>query len=255
MIFRFRIKISCFESHNLKDATKLLRYPMVSLSGPGNPPRSRCVIFDLDGTLVRSTVDFTRLKLETIRLLKELGLPTMDLSEKMKTYEIMARVRKHVENRGTYLSYDEIARRVTQVWDSVELENVNKTTIIPGALPVLKTLRNRWFSIGIVTRGCHMYAVRALETTSLLAFVDLILGRDDTANPKPDPEPLLYAMSIFNAKPSEVVMVGDSAEDSECAKLAGVRFIGVPGGTFSLDPAKRGGTYLVDLCDLPALLK
>jgi phosphoglycolate phosphatase len=228
---------------------------MVSLSGPSNPPRSRCIVFDLDGTLVRSTVDFTRLKLETIRVLKELGLPTMDLSEKMKSYEIMARVQELVKNCRTSLSYEEIARRVTQVWDSVELENVNKTTMMPEAVLVLETLRERGFSIGIVTRGCHAYAVRALETTGLLPFVNLILGRDDTANPKPDPEPLLHAMSIFHAEPSEMVMVGDSSEDSKCAKSAGVRFIGVVGGTLNLDPARYVGACLVDLRDLPGLLE
>jgi len=228
---------------------------MGSLSSRPGSSRSRCVVFDLDGTLVRSTVDFIKLKLETIRLLNELGLLTTGLSEKMKTYEIMARVRKYVENHGASLSYDDILRRVTHIWDSVELENVNKTTVMPCAVQVLERLRNRQFSIGIITRGCHVYAVRALETTALLPYVDIILGRDDTTNPKPDPEPLLCMMTIFGAKPSEVVMVGDSVEDSECARLAGVRFIGVQGGTFSLEATKHLRTYLVDLCDVPNLLE
>src|SRR4030042_395342 len=192
-------------------------------SRPKNPPRTRCIIFGLDGTLVHSAVDFVRLKSETIRFLEELGLPIAGLSEKMKTYQIMSKVQEQTKTGGSHLPYEEISRRVTQVWDSCELERVAETTIADKAREVLETLSGRGFSIGIVTRGCHAYAVRALETTGLLPFVDLILGSDDTANPKPDPEPLLYAMSILHAKRSEVVMVGDSAEDSECARRAGVR--------------------------------
>jgi HAD superfamily hydrolase (TIGR01549 family) len=221
----------------------------------GNSPQTRCIIFDLDGTLVRSAVNFVRLKSETIRVLKELGLPTTSLSEKMKTYQIMAKVQEHVKTGETHLPYEEIARRVTQVWDSCELERVTETTIMTGALEVLETLSGRGFSIGIVTRGCHAYAVRALETTGLIPFVDLILGRDDTANPKPDPEPLLYAMSVLRAKRSEVVMVGDSAEDSECARLAGVRFIGVKGGALSIDRRKPTEAGLVELQNLASLLE
>ncbi len=224
-------------------------------SEPGNPPRTRCIIFDLDGTLVRSAVDFVRLKSETIRLLEEMGLPTAGLSEKMKTYQIMSKVQEQIKTGGNNLPYEEISRRVTQVWDSCELERVAETTIAAGAREVLETLSGRGFSIGIVTRGCHAYAVRALETTGLLQFVGLILGRDDTANPKPDPEPLLYAMSIFHAKRTEVVMVGDSAEDSECARLAGVRFIGVKGGALSIDSGKPTQADLVDLWNVVSLFE
>ncbi len=212
------------------------------------------MIFDLDGTLVRSTIDFTKLKLETIRILSEIGLQTTGLSEKMKTYEIMAWVQKQVKNSGT-LSYEEVVRRVTDVWNSLELENVGRTVGVPGASSVLRQLRNRGFLTGVVTRGCHAYAVRALEIAGLLPYVNLIFGRDDTTNPKPDPEPLLRVISMFRAKPSEVVMVGDSIEDLECAKSAGVRFIGVPGGVFSRNKTSDMDICLVDLRELPRILE
>ena len=226
----------------------------VSSSKSENRPETRCIIFDLDGTLVHSAVDFIKLKSETIRLLEELGFPTADLSEKMKTYQIMSKVQEKT-GTGSHLPYEEISRRVTQVWDSCELERVAETTIAAGAREVLEILSERGFSIGIVTRGCHAYAVRALEITGLMPFVDLILGRDDTANPKPDPEPLLYTMSILHAKRSEVVMVGDSAEDSECARLAGVRFVGVMGETLSIDGRKPAQTGLVNLRNIVSLLE
>ncbi|MEM2921658.1 MAG: HAD family hydrolase, partial [Candidatus Bathyarchaeia archaeon] len=175
---------------------------------PEGPCRSRLIVFDLDGTLVRSTVDFVKLKLETIRLLNDLGFQTKNLSEKMKTYEIMEWVRKKAECRG--LDYQQITSKIAEVWNSIELKEVDKTEAMPGANAVLSELRNRGFLIGVVTRGCHIYAVRALEAAGLLRYVNIVLGRDDTCNPKPDPEPLLCAMSMFNAKPSEVVMVGDS---------------------------------------------
>ncbi len=242
-------------SYSLKGGRDVRTRHMTSISPEiRSPSQTRCIIFDLDGTLVHSAVDFTRLKSETIRLLGDLGLSIAGLSERMKTYQIMAKMEEQIKKGESCLPFEEISRQVTQLWDSCELERVAETTVAVGARKVLETLNERGFSIGIVTRGCHAYAVRALETTGLLQFVDLILGRDDTVNPKPDPEPLLYAMSILNVKRDEVVMVGDSVEDSECARLAGVRFIGVKGGAFSID-SRKSEVGTVDLRSIVSIFE
>ena len=49
----------------------------------------------------------------------------------------------------------------------------------------------------------------------------MIICADDSPEHKPSPAPLLKYMEKAGAKPSEVLYVGDSAQDMECAKRAG----------------------------------
>ena len=52
---------------------------------------------------------------------------------------------------------------------------------------------------------------------------------EDSPRKKPHPAPLQTALKLLRAKPEECVYVGDSAEDIEMARRAGVRAIGVLG--------------------------
>ena len=217
----------------------------------------KAFMFDLDGTLIQSTVDFVKLKRETIRRLSELRVPTDGLSEKMKTYEIMAKVRQLAASGMLDVSYPKIIVETTLVWNRVELEAVRNTKRIPGAERTLNQLRSRGMRIGVITRGCRAYAAEALRTTRLISLVDIVLGRDDTVEAKPSPEPLLRAMSMLGVEAPETVMIGDSVDDAACANRAGVAFIGVLTGLSDATALKGIGCIRVlkSVEDLTVLLE
>ena len=217
----------------------------------------KAFMFDLDGTLIQSAVDFVKLKRETIRRLSELQVPTDELSEKMKTYEIMAKVRQLTASGKLDLSYPEIVAETTLIWNRVELETVRNTERIPGAERALIQLRSKGMCIGVITRGCGDYAAKALRTTRLFSLVDIIIGRDDTVEAKPNPEPLLRAMSRLGVEAPETVMIGDSVDDAACAHKAGVAFIGVLTGLSDATALKRIGCIRVlkSVEDLTTLLE
>jgi phosphoglycolate phosphatase len=217
----------------------------------------KAFMFDLDGTLIQSAVDFVKLKRETIRRLSELQVPTDELSEKMKTYEIMAKVRQLTASGKLDLSYPEIVAETTLIWNRVELETVRNTERIPGAERALIQLRSKDMRIGVITRGCGDYAAKALRTTRLFSLVDIIIGRDDTVEAKPNPEPLLRAMSRLGVEAPETVMIGDSVDDAACAHKAGVAFIGVLTGLSDATALKRIGCIRVlkSVEDLTTLLE
>ncbi len=187
----------------------------------------KAFIFDLDGTLVKSAIDFHRLKQETLQHLRELSIETGDLSENMKTYEIVSHLREREMQGKLELPYSLVLAEIASVWDRVELENVDRTEKIPGVDEALRLIRNRGGRVGVITRGCRTYAIEALRRVQLLSFIDTILARDDTEESKPSPEPLLMAMSILGVEAHETIMVGDTVEDAVCAQRAGVFFIGV----------------------------
>jgi pyrophosphatase PpaX len=66
----------------------------------------------------------------------------------------------------------------------------------------------------------------------------VIIGADDTARHKPDPEPILLALERLGAEPGDAAYVGDSPFDIGAARAAGVHAIGVTwGGIHPMDDA------------------
>ncbi len=218
----------------------------------------RAVIFDLDGTLIRSAVNFTRLKRETILFLADKGLPAESFSAEMKSYDIMFLASELFRQRG--LAENELTllcKRIEEIWNRIELESVERATPIEGTNEALLRLREREVKIGVVTRGCRAYATAALKTTGLLDMVDIIVGRDDSTQAKPHPEPLIKALKALGIKAEEAVMVGDNVDDAQCAQGANVRFIGVKSTALVAETTRdlRCEALLKDLGELDGLLR
>lgn len=219
--------------------------------------RIMAVIFDLDGTLIHSAVDFAKLKRETIGFLADEGLPAENFSTEMKSYDIMLLASELFRKRG--LTEKELAfmcKKIEEIWNRVELESVGRATPIEGAKEALLKLRKRGCKVGIVTRGCRAYAIETLKTTGLLNIVDIIVGRDDAPQSKPCPEPLIKAVETLGLRDEEVVMVGDNIDDAQCARGANVRFVGVKSEALMAETVKglKCVVLLEDLGDLDALL-
>jgi phosphoglycolate phosphatase-like HAD superfamily hydrolase len=60
-------------------------------------------------------------------------------------------------------------------------------------------------------------------------FFQALVCAEDTAERKPRPEPLLLALERMRLAPGQAVYIGDSPEDVEMARAAGVRAVGIPG--------------------------
>jgi phosphoglycolate phosphatase len=74
-----------------------------------------------------------------------------------------------------------------------------------------------------------------LEATGLRGFFDLVVAGDTLPRKKPDPLPLLYCAQQFGARPHELLVVGDSANDALAARAAGCPAFCVPYGYSALD--------------------
>jgi 2-phosphoglycolate phosphatase len=74
-----------------------------------------------------------------------------------------------------------------------------------------------------------------------------LYGEDDVAAPKPDPRGIIQTAATLGVELSDCVFVGDSENDSDAARAAGVRSIGV---TWGIHPRSRmehlGFSALID---------
>ncbi len=176
----------------------------------------RCVLFDLDGTLI----DTLNLYIQAMKrtLMAEVGDEV--------SMEELSSLRLNSEPRllRYFIPHDEVGgahRRFLANYHA--LHETCFGGVYPGVQDLLKTLRSRGNKMGIVTGKSRGAWEITLRHVSLVPF-DTMVVDDDVSEPKPDSEGIEKAMADLQATPSETIYVGDSLSDLEAAKGAGVDF-------------------------------
>ncbi|HDI53259.1 MAG TPA: HAD family hydrolase [Candidatus Bathyarchaeota archaeon] len=200
------------------------------------------VVFDLDGTLIRSSVDFKAMKRRMIEILARYGVPRELLSTDKTTVENLRRAERIWDEMGVDQEVRSKAlREVEEVMNEAELEALPTVEAIEGVREALEKLRGKGLKLAVLTRGHQTYAVEALRRTGLLELIDVILTRDTVRKPKPNPEALLEAAERLGLRVDEIIFVGDHPIDSACAEGASVRFIAVLTGWMREDEWRAEG--------------
>ncbi|MDR2455811.1 MAG: HAD-IA family hydrolase [Deltaproteobacteria bacterium] len=115
--------------------------------------------------------------------------------------------------------------------------------LFPDTLSTLKALRSASVKTAIVTnRSMAPYAV---ESAGLDGFIDAVVGADQVVHPKPDPEPILKALSLVGAEPGEAIYLGDSEVDMMAGSGASVRAVGVTTGAVGREVLMEFGAWKV----------
>ncbi|MBT2689076.1 pyrophosphatase PpaX [Bacillus sp. ISL-47] len=96
-----------------------------------------------------------------------------------------------------------------------------------GVFETVRTLKESGYKLGIVTTKVSNVVEKGLKLTNLDQFFDVVVTLDHVENPKPDPEPIIKALNLLEAKPEEAIMVGDNSHDIEGGKNAGTKTAGV----------------------------
>src|ERR1035441_3607107 len=126
----------------------------------------------------------------------------------------------------------------------------------PGARQVLRSLERR-FTLALVSSGSCARVRRQLREHNVAGMFRVKVCSEDAPRRKPHPAPLQIALARLRMAPKVCVYVGDAPEDIEMAHRAGVRAIGVLGG--SPVPkrlrAASPGALIKTIRQLPALLK
>ncbi len=157
------------------------------------------IIFDLDGTLVDSALDFPAMRRET-------GCP-----EGTGLLEYIAGLSSARERQAA-----------EAVIHRYEMAGAKRARWMPGALALLQAVARSPLRAGIVTRNSRPAAELTLST---LGAPPLDLVSREMARPKPDPDGLLLLARRWRLPAARLAYVGDFQFDIKAAARAGMRSV------------------------------
>ena len=128
--------------------------------------------------------------------------------------------------------------------------------LYPGAADTIRDLRGRGLRTAIVSTKFRYRIEDILKRAGSSGLVDVIVGGEDVAQHKPDPESLLRALRLLDVHPSRSVYVGDHLVDARAAAGAQIPFIGVlTGATDAATWAAFAPLRIIaSVTELPAVL-
>ncbi len=177
-----------------------------------------CYLFDADGTLLDTTELIHQCFIFTCR--KYGGF---EISRERVTENIGLTLRRQTE---LYLGPLTDDRYKTIGGDHMKYQlsiYPQYLRLFPGVAKGLGLLRSRGKHCAVVTSRRRETLELYLRETGILGYFEALITPESTVKHKPDPEPVLAALSQLKVTDKgSVLLVGDSGFDIECGSRAGV---------------------------------
>lgn len=190
----------------------------------------KAVVIDLDGTLLDTAPDLAD---AAMAMADELGLPPITLDE-VKTYigNGVSRLVKRVLTRDMHADpAPELFARALPIYEKHYANWVSrKSRPFPGVVDGLKALKAKGLRVACITNKAERFTHPLLKDTGLFDYFELILSGDTLPEKKPSPLPLLHACQVFGIEPADLLLIGDSLNDTQAARAAGCHVFCVPYG-------------------------
>lgn len=188
------------------------------------------VLIDLDGTLLDTIADLA----SAANLMRnEFSLPDLPTTRVASFVGKGADVLVHramTDSPDGRLADREFAAARDAFGRHYTVENGRSATPYPGVIEGLDAMRSAGLRLACVTNKPQAFTDPLLARQQLDGYFDLVLGGDALARKKPDPMPLLHIASEFGLPPDRCLMIGDSVNDAQAARAAGMPVLIVPYG-------------------------
>jgi len=208
------------------------------------------LVFDLDGTLVDTAPDLV----DTLNVvLAREELPTIAYAEARTMIGGGARrmIERALAAEGRSFVQADIDRLFTAFIDHYAAHIADRSRPFPGLEGALDRLGGARFAV--CTNKLEWLSRKLLEALGLAPRFAAICGQDTFRVQKPDPEILRRTILQAGGTLDRAVMVGDSANDIDTARAAGVPVVAVDFGYSEIAVAKLGPDRVISHFDeLPA---
>ena len=187
------------------------------------------IIFDLDGTLVDTAPDLLSAH---NHVMKKFGFTSRNLEEiknlagKGAAVMIGRSIWESAKNELS--SIDDQKTKDKMVEEFIDYYGKNivvKSRLVNGVYEFLKWAKSNNISMAVCTNKQEHLSVDLLKKIRIYDFFEYVAGRNTFEYCKPDPRHLTSTIEIMNGDIKKSLMIGDSENDADAAKSAGIPMI------------------------------
>ncbi|MEM8685695.1 MAG: phosphoglycolate phosphatase [Pseudomonadota bacterium] len=207
-----------------------------------------CIIFDLDGTLVDSAPDLTATGNE---LLRRRGRDEVSLADvrSMVGKGALVLMERMMAATGEPATREEVKAMLPEFLEHYGANIAAKTAPFPGVREALATLAERQALMAVCTNKFEQLSHSLLQQIDLDHHFSAVVGGDTLPIRKPDGGHVLGTIERAGGDRARTIMVGDSHNDIDAAKDAGVKSIAVSFGYTDIPPKELGADHVIDHFD------
>lgn len=219
----------------------------------------KAVGFDMDGTLLDTSIDYAKLGHSEMDVFIRLGIPESEIDQTADEKSMILQAAAYLEKAGRPIPYDELCAMANQRAGEIEMEAADTAECFPGTVNLLRRLKASGTPVGLLTRGQRIYAETAMGRCGIIGYMDAIEAFNDhpMGEQKPNPVAMEYLAKRLGVKCSELLYVGDNLWDYKCARDAGSDFVGIASTKFGRDRWKSIGediTVVSSIAELEDIL-
>ena len=187
------------------------------------------ILFDLDGTLAATAPD---LIMAHNHVMEKFGYKTKNLDQIKdlvgKGAALMLGRSVWGSARKELSKIDDQKIKEKMVKEFIDFYGKNivvKSKLINGVYSFLRWANSNDISMGVVTNKQEHLAIDLLKKIKIYDFFEYVAGRNTFEYCKPDPRHLTNTIEIMNGTINKSLMIGDSENDADAAKSAGIPMI------------------------------
>ena len=191
--------------------------------------RKLTILFDLDGTLVDTAPDLMNAH---NYVMKKFGYSTRGVEE---IRNLVGKGASALFGRSLWESakkeFSQITdektknKMVKEFIDFYGNNIVKESKLIDGVLEFLKWGKQKNISMGVCTNKQEHLAIDLLKKIKIYNFFDFVTGGNTFDYCKPDPKHLTSTVEIMGGDVKNCIMIGDSENDADAARAAGMPMI------------------------------
>lgn len=180
------------------------------------------VLFDFEGTLVSNQWNRKEAVKETLKRLDALGLPVERLQG--KKYSLLKNEAIAIA-REIGQSPDPVREEIDSIYDRFDADALSRWCLRPQAKDFLSSLKASHIQTGLVSNAGRKALEEAIQKLTLFSLLNIVVSRNDVRHLKPNGEGIRLALNRLGVPKGKALFVGDSLDDIQAAKDAGLRVI------------------------------
>lgn len=191
------------------------------------PEGTRTILFDLEGTLVDFQWDLAGAVRDVLSMLQASGISP----DKVRSRSYSTLMPEAMQLARLFrLSAESVRQSIGEIYEKYDEDASSRWRLRSGAKEFITRSRKMGIKTGLVSNVGRKTLSRSLMKIGLDGLFDIALCRDDVQWPKPHPEGINLAIKALHSQKSQTLFIGDSLDDINASRNAGIRIIVIEDG-------------------------